>query len=130
MAVILAIEDDAFILQELEWTLEDLGHRSLLASDLGGALGHLHASHPIDLLFVDIRLETLASGGYDVADQAIGLRPDLRVLYTSGSTLADDMIQRFVPGGRFLHKPYSPAQLGLVLGEMLNQRQDMPSPFH
>ena len=119
MAVILAVEDDVFIIQALEWTLEDMGHTALLASDLDEALGHLRAPHPIDILFVDIRLRALALGGYDVANQAIGLRPDLRVLYTSGSALVDDMTRQFVPGGRFIQKPYSPALLGSLLAELL-----------
>jgi hypothetical protein len=62
----------------------------------------------------------LVFGGYDVANQAIVLRPDLPVLYTSGSSLTDDMTGRFVPGGRFLQKPYSSSQLGSFLGELLH----------
>ena len=67
MAVILVVEDDIFILESLEWVMEDLGHNSLLASDLAGALFHLTAPHHIDALFVDIRLDRLTFGGYDVA---------------------------------------------------------------
>lgn len=120
MATILVVEDDAFILQSLEWALEDLGHDSLAASDLAGALLHLVAPQPIDALIVDIWLDALTFGGYDVANQAIGLRPDLPVLYTSGSSLTDDMTGRFVPGGRFLQKPYSPAEIEAFVGELLN----------
>jgi CheY-like chemotaxis protein len=119
MAVILVVEDDLFLLQSAEWVIEDLGHQSLLASDLAGALPHLNTSHQIDALFVDIRLDTLAFGGYDVANQAIAIRPGLPVLYTSGSTLTDDMIWRFVPGGRFLQKPYSAEQFESLMGELL-----------
>ncbi len=119
MAIILVVEDDIFIRQNLEWMIEDLGHSSLLTGDLAGALLHLSAPRNIDLLFVDIRLHALALGGYDVANQAIGLRPDLPVLYTSGSPLTDDMAGRFVPGGRFLQKPYSPAQLESFFGQLL-----------
>jgi CheY-like chemotaxis protein len=119
MAIILVVEDDLFILQTLELIVADLGHRALLASDLAGALQHLAAPHPIDALFVDIRLAALALGGYDVANQAIGLRPELPVLYTSGSTLTDDMTLLFVPGGLFLQKPYSPAQLELFIGKLV-----------
>jgi CheY-like chemotaxis protein len=118
MAIILIVEDDVFILQSLGWVLEDLGHDSLAASDLAGALLHLVAPQPIDALIVDIRLDALALGGYDVANQAIGLRPDLQVLYTSGSPLTNDMTGRFVPGGRFLRKPYSPAQIEAFIGEL------------
>ncbi len=120
MAAILIVEDDVFILESLGWILEDLGHNSLAASDLAGALVHLVSPHPIDALFVDIRLDALAFGGYDVANQAIGLRPLLPVLYTSGSSLTQDMTERFVPGGRFLQKPYSPDQVESFLTEILH----------
>ena len=120
MAVILVVEDDIFIRQSAEFLIEDLGHDSLLASDLASALLHLAVAHRIDALFVDIRLGALAFGGYDVANQAIGLRPELPVLYTSGSPLSDDMTGRFIPGGRFLQKPYSLGQLESSLGELLH----------
>lgn len=120
MAVILIVEDEMFIRQSAEWTIEDLGHGALLASDLDGALLHLSTSQPIDALFVDIRLSALAFGGYDVANQAVKLRPGLRVLYTSGTPLTADMSDLFVGGGQFIQKPYSPAQLGISMGELLH----------
>src|SRR5450432_2340671 len=101
MAVILIVEDEVFIRQSAEWTIEDLGHHALLADDLAGALAHLSAAQHIDALFVDIRLSRLALGGFDVANQAVGFRPDLRVLYTSGSSLTADMTEMFVAGGQF-----------------------------
>ena len=119
MAVILAVEDDFFILQNLACVIDDLGHVALATSDLPGALSHLTAPDHIDALFVDIRLKELVFGGYDVANQAIALRPGLPVLYTSGSLLCDDMTARFVPGGRFLQKPYSPAQIESSIAELL-----------
>ena len=120
MAIILVVEDDVFILQTLRWVLEDMGHNALAASDLAEALAHLVAVQPIDALFVDIRLNTLAFGGYDVANQAIGLRPHLPVLYTSGKPLSDEMTERFVPGGRFLRKPYSPTQIEAFIAQALH----------
>ena len=120
MAVILIVEDEIFIRQAAEWTIEDLGHNTLLACDLAEALRYLSTSQPIDALFVDIRLSTLPFGGYDVANQAVALRPGLRVLYTSGTPLAALTPDAFVKGGQFLQKPYSPAQLGFSVGELLN----------
>ena len=120
MAVILIVEDDVFIRLNAELFIEDLGHDTLLASDLASALLHLSAPHQIDALFVDIRLDALAFGGYDVANQAIGIRPGLPVLYTSGSTLTADMTGRFVVGGQFLQKPYSTTQLEAAIGELLH----------
>ncbi len=120
MAIILVVEDEAFIRQAAEWAIEDLGHTPLMAEDLASALLHLSAARHIDALFVDIRLDKLAFGGYDVANQAIGIRPDLRVLYTSGSPLTADMSDRFVAGGQFIQKPYSPVQLEFSVGKLLH----------
>jgi len=120
MATILVVEDELFIRQAVEWTIEDLGHTPLMAEDLAGALTHLSAPGGIDLLFVDIRLSALPLGGYDVANQARDLRPGLRVLYTSGSPLTADMSEQFVGGGQFLQKPYSPEQLEASVGKLLH----------
>ena len=89
-------------------------------ADLEGALVHLRAGASIDALFVDMRLSRLAFGGYDVANQGVALQPDLRVLYTSGTPLTADMTEQFVPGARFIQKPYSAEQLGVCMGQLLN----------
>ena len=120
MARILIVEDDVFIRQNAEWLVEDLGHQFLAARDLDEAMKHLAADQPIDVLFVDIRLDTRPLGGYEVADKAISLMPNLRVLYTSGSSLTQDMSDRFVGGGQFLQKPYSLAQLGQCVDSLLH----------
>jgi len=120
MAVILIVEDEVFIQMNAAWIMEDLGHDSLLAINLDEALVHLSSQAVIDVLFVDIRLNNLALGGYEVANQAVALRPGLRVLYTSGTVLSGDMTDRFVTGGRFLQKPYSAAHLETGIHEMLH----------
>ena len=120
MAVILIVEDELFIRQAAEWTIEDLGHSILLAADLAGALEHLATLKQIDALFVDIRLRDLVLGGYDVANQAVKLQPELRVLYTSGRPLTTEMSDLFVGGGQFIQKPYSPAELQHSVGELLH----------
>ena len=120
MALILIVEDEVFIRQNAEWILGDLGHTTLLASDLGEALEHFSAPAVIEALFVDMRLRELAFSGYDVANQAIALQPHLRVLYTSGTPLGSEMSDRFVPGGQFIQKPYSPEQLGTSMERLLN----------
>ncbi|MDP1738556.1 MAG: response regulator [Caulobacter sp.] len=120
MAVILIVEDDLFIRQASEWTIGDLGHMILTADDLASALVHMNGRTPVDALFVDIRLHALALGGYDVANQALAIQPGLRVLYTSGSPLSVDMANLFVKGGRFLQKPYTPAQLEQAVERLLH----------
>jgi DNA-binding NtrC family response regulator len=120
MALILVVEDDAFIRMSVEWMIADMEHDALLANDLASALLHLSGPEHIDGLFVDVRLAALALGGYDVANQAVGMRPGLRVLYTSGSPLTAEMTGRFVAGGQFLQKPYSPEQFETSVGDLLH----------
>ena len=120
MAVILIVEDEVFIRQHAEWMLEDLGHLALPAEDMEQALVHLTAPRRIDALFVDIRLNRLAHGGYEVANRALELQPHLRVLYTSGSQLTTEMSGQFVCGGRFLQKPYGVNHLALSIDQLLH----------
>ena len=122
MATILIVEDEIFIRLAAECTLEELGHDVLMAETLAEALVHLSADGAIDALFVDIRLNALGLGGYDVADRAIALRPGLPVLYASGSPLSAAMSDRFVPAGQFIQKPYSPAQLALAIQRLLHEQ--------
>ena len=119
MAVVLIVEDEVFVRQNAEWTIDDLGHHALLAGDVDEAIQQLSALHDIDALFVDIRLGGVAEGGYAIADHAIVARPGLRVLYTSGSALTAEMTDHFVGGGQFLQKPYSDGQLVTAIEQLL-----------
>jgi len=119
MAIVLIVEDEIFIRQNAEWMMEKMGHKPLVACDLGEAIVHLSAEATIDALFVDMRLGEFALGGYDVANQAVALKPDLRVLYTSGTPLNAEMTARFVLGGQFLQKPYSHRDLGTSMEQLL-----------
>jgi CheY-like chemotaxis protein len=83
MAVILIVEDDMFLRDDAEMMIQDWGHDTLSASDVDEALSLLHSPQQIDALFTDIYLKTAVLGGYEVAHQAIKLRLNLRVLYTT-----------------------------------------------
>jgi DNA-binding NtrC family response regulator len=120
MAVILIVEDEVFLRENAECIIEELGHDILLASDLQGAMVHLSAPQRIDALFVDIRLNSLPFGGYDIANQAITLQPGLRVLYTSGTPISADMTEQFVRQGLFIQKPYTAEQLETSVGQLLH----------
>ena len=111
MAAILIVEDDAFIRDDAETIIYDWGHDILSASDVDEALALLRSSQPIDALFTDIYLKRAVHGGYELAHQAIKLRLNLRVLYTTGNTINDEMKTSFVHGAHFLQKPYTRFQL-------------------
>lgn len=111
MAVILVVEDDVFIRATAEMMIQDSGHDTLSAGTVDEALSVLRSPQHIDALFTDIYLKAAILGGCDLALQAIMLRPDLRVLYTTGNHVTDKMKALFVNGRHFLAKPYSPRQL-------------------
>ena len=122
MAVILIVEDDAFIREIAKLMIEDWGHNTLSASDVDEALSLLRSPQHIDALFTDIYLKTAVLGGCELAHQAIALRPKLRVLYTTGNSITDKMRALFTEGAHFLRKPYTPHQLqdsveGLLAGQ-------------
>ncbi|CAN5183863.1 hypothetical protein BH11PSE2_BH11PSE2_12000 [soil metagenome] len=128
MALILIVEDEIFIRQSAEWIIEDLGHQTLLAHDLDGALLHILGGQPIDAMFVDLRLGPKGLAGYGLAEEAIKHRPELRVLYTSGTRLCAEMSAQFVAGAHFLEKPYSPDQLEAAISLLLKPFIPAPAP--
>jgi CheY-like chemotaxis protein len=111
MAVILIVEDDGFLRDDAEAMIQDWGHDILSASDVDEALSLLRSPRPIDALFTDIYLKKAIHGGYELARQAIKLRLNLLVLYTTGNTINEQTKTMFVDGAHFLQKPYSRFQL-------------------
>jgi len=111
MAVILIVEDDAFIREIAEMTIQGWGYQALLASDVDEALSLLRLPQHIDVLFTDIYLKAAVLGGCELAQQAIELRPELRVLYATGSKVTHEMKAMFVEGTHCLRKPYTERQL-------------------
>lgn len=119
MAVILIVEDDVFIREVAEMMIQDWGHQTLAAYDVDEALILLRSPQPIDAMFTDIYLKTAVHGGCELAYQAIALRPELRVLYTTGNNITDEMKALLVEGTHFLRKPYTQLQLQTSVAEML-----------
>jgi len=111
MAMILIVEDDVFILEMAAMMVQDWGHHTLSASDVDDALSLLRSPQQIDALFTDIYLNTAVFGGCELAHQAVKLRPNLRVLYTTGNAVTDKLRALFVEGAHFLRKPYTHHQL-------------------
>lgn len=107
MAVILIVEDDAFIRDMTEMTIQGWGHQTLLASNVDEALSLLRSPQHIDVLFTDINLKEAVFGGCELAHHAIELRPELRVLYTTGNRLTEKMKAMFIEGTQCLRKPYT-----------------------
>ena len=115
MKSVLVVEDDVFLNMEAIFLVEELGHKTLCAHDVVGALTILQSDAQIDLLFTDIRLKDRRLGGYELAKEAVALRPGLYVLYTTGDTFAHPDTGLVLEGSHFLQKPYGEAQLQMAL---------------
>ena len=102
-----------------ESMIQDWGHQILSACDVPEALAHLQSPQHIDALFTDIYLKDEIHGGCDIARQALLLRPELRVLYTTANRLTDKLHAQFTAGAQFLSKPYTEDQLGISVQHML-----------
>ena len=111
MAVVLIVEDEVFTRELAGVFIKDWGHSVLFAGAVDEALAVLRSPQPIDMLFTDIYLKAAAFGGCELAHQAMALRPDLRILYTTGNSANKDLKSQFVLGSHFLSKPYTPTQL-------------------
>jgi CheY-like chemotaxis protein len=111
MAVILIVEDDGFLRDDAEMMIQDWGHDILSASDVDEALSLLRSPQQIDALFTDVYLKKAVNGGYELAHEAIKLRLNLRVLYTTGNVINETTKTMFVDGAHFLQKPYTRFQL-------------------
>ena len=108
---ILIVDDEEDLLQLTNQVLSDLGYRTLLAKNAAQALAILKTDNEIDLLFSDVVMPG-GINGFELAKQATELKPELKVLLTSGFTSKsvnhDDLI-RF--SSHMLGKPYRKSDL-------------------
>jgi CheY-like chemotaxis protein len=117
-ATILVVEDDPDVRDMIVGILSDLGYQTLVATNGPEALAILNDGHSVDLLFTDIVMPAGMSGT-DLARQASRLRPDLKVLLSSGYTREANQWRSARSDFPFIAKPYRPTTLGKKLEEVL-----------
>jgi two-component system, cell cycle sensor histidine kinase and response regulator CckA len=118
---VLVAEDAAAVRAVTRQVLERQGYTVLEAPNGEAALA-IAMAHPgpIHLLLTDVVMPGLS--GRQVADQLTRLRPDIRVLYTSGYT--DDAVVRhgvLEAGIAYLQKPFTTASLARKVREALDR---------
>jgi CheY-like chemotaxis protein len=115
---ILAVEDDEDVRFSTCSALTSLGYRVVEASTGGEALAILEARPDIHLLFTDVVMPG-GMDGFELAHLAKKLRPDLRVVYTTGFMKQIPWGQHGVGYGPMLPKPYRIEALGSILDKVL-----------
>ena len=120
---ILVCEDDDDVRAYSVEVLRELGYRVLEAHDGASAIRLLEREGRVDLLFTDVVLPGGMTGAV-LADKARGIRPDLKVLFTTG--YARNAIVhhgRLDPGVELITKPFSYADLAARVRDLLDARQ-------
>ncbi|HEY7900465.1 MAG TPA: response regulator [Caulobacteraceae bacterium] len=114
--LILVVEDDAHVLALTQDMLKAQGYRVLTAMDAAEAMAVLTANPDIDALFSDV---TMPGGvtGIGLARQARLLRPDLRILLTSGFIADGSCVGSEFP---MLDKPFTSEDLAAALRTVLD----------
>jgi CheY-like chemotaxis protein len=125
MAVVLVVDDVDQVRVLAESILQGMGFQTLSAATVDQALALIRAEPSIELLFTDINLADdveagLVHPGLELAQQALRLSPQLRVLYTTGASVTDGMKALFVEGSDVLAKPYDINQLSAKVAEMVS----------
>jgi signal transduction histidine kinase/CheY-like chemotaxis protein len=118
---ILVVEDDGQVQNYTVEALRELGYEVHRTAEGGSALALLQRTLKVDLLFTDVMLPG-ALNGRDLAEKAQELRPDMKVLFTSG--YSQDVIVkkgRLDPEIDLLVKPFSYRDLAIRVRRTLDQ---------
>jgi len=119
---ILVVEDEDDVRSFTSEVLRDLGYGVLEAADGATALRLLRQDPNVVLLFTDVGLPG-GMNGRQLAEEASRLRPDLKVIYTTG--YARNAIVhhgRLDPGVELIAKPFTQASLAGKINRVLSER--------
>jgi CheY-like chemotaxis protein len=122
-ARILVVDDLADVRETTVNVLEAAGYVVVAAANDEQALSLLAADPSPDLLVTDIVLGTRGNG-FLLAQEAVRLRPGLKVLYMTGYAGNLEELYPAVPGSRMLRKPYRAHELLREVDLLL----DAPAP--
>ena len=112
---ILVVEDDRLVRGYVLTQLRSLGYVTLEAANAAEALNIVKAGDAFDLLFTDVIMPG-AMNGRQLADELQKIKPDLKVLYTSGYT-ENAIIHhgRLDSGVLLLAKPYRKSDMAVMI---------------
>lgn len=110
---VLLVEDEPLVNLMMRETLEDAGFEVCAVRNADEAVFHLVGDDLLDVMFTDVHMPGM--NGAELARLARALRPDLRIVYTSGGVLA---AEEKVSGSAFVRKPYEPDKVCALLSRL------------
>ena len=115
---ILVVDDEAAVRNFIAAVLRKRGHRVLTASDGQEALTVMERESKIEAVVLDVIMPVM--GGNDVLPKLKALRPELKVLMTSGYSESEARrLCATYPGASFIQKPYTAQQVSKAVEELL-----------
>lgn len=126
--VILVVEDDDDVREYSVEVLRELGYSVLAAPNGDAALRSLKRKQRIDLLFTDVVLPG-GMTGRKLVDAALKVRPELKVLFTTG--YARDAIVhngRLDPDVQLIGKPFTFSDLAARVRDILDESETGNDP--
>jgi signal transduction histidine kinase len=115
---ILVVDDDLLVAASTEAMLEDLGHRTVVASSAALALDAIRADDEFDLVITDYAMPVMNGG--DLAKQIRQLRPSLPLLLVTGYADTLSIGELAIPR---LMKPYSQQELANLIATLVPKEQ-------
>jgi PAS domain S-box-containing protein len=115
---ILVVEDDPQVLAVTVAVLTELGYQVATAPNAQVALERLEADEVVDLLFSDVVMPG-GCNGVELAKRAKVLRPDLKVLLSSG--YVGEAVSLAAESFELIDKPYERATLAQRLAQLLSE---------
>ena len=115
-SVVLVVEDDLLLRMDAVNIVRDAGFDAFEAANADEAIAILESNANIHVVFTDIQMPG-SMDGLKLAKFVKDRWPPIKIMATSGliKISGDDL----PPGGRFLPKPYSPAEVIRTLRELL-----------
>ncbi|WP_047462094.1 PAS domain-containing sensor histidine kinase [Rhizobium rhizogenes] len=116
---ILVVEDDARVRRVTVSRLLDAGYSVVEASNGTEALALCQENHDIALLFTDVVMPGSMAGD-ELAHKIRAMRPEIKVLFTSGYAEPTIAGRELAEAGSWLKKPYTARELAIRLRELLD----------
>ena len=115
MGTVLIVEDEDQVRVLAESYLREQGHQTVSAATPEEALAVFEVVDRVDVMFTDVILKGDIHAGLELAKEAVQRRPELQVLFTTGSSVTDGMKAMMVDKSAVLEKPYTVDQLQTAL---------------
>ncbi len=126
---VLVVDDEEDLLEVALAYLAEMGFTAYQAKDGASALEAIAQRSEIDLMLTDIVMPG-GMNGVELVERALALRPDLKIVYSSGFP-AEALAERSMPlvDGPLLRKPYQRAEFAAIVHRVMEDGNGKPREF-